>query len=200
MSFRVTSVQMLRAFGISTGTIISATCTGFNLLRHACLHAAARTSTSAGSLTTTYFSFSNRASHLSTQTWRHPLHTPQAPMSFGRKHPHRQLAITSQERAHAASLERPAEFWTQQARNLNIVWDRSWEPDKVMEVSDDYPNGRWFVGAQLNTCFNVGDQDVCTCFSSTIHITLTKALYLLTCSCARVCSSCHRLTLCRRTR
>jgi len=75
--------------------------------------------------------------------------------TFGGKHSHPHPMATTQERQHAASLEDPPAFWDRQARSLGIKWDTLWDPAKVLEVSPEFPSGRWFSGGQLNTCFNV---------------------------------------------
>ncbi len=50
------------------------------------------------------------------------------------------------------SLREPAGFWAQAAEDL--YWDRRW--DKVFDDSRK-PFSRWFVGGQLNTCYNCLD-------------------------------------------
>jgi len=74
---------------------------------------------------------------------------------FGGKLSHPHPLATAQERQHAASLEDPPAFWDQQARSLGIKWDTPWDPARVLEVSAEFPSGRWFSGGKLNTCFNV---------------------------------------------
>jgi propionyl-CoA synthetase len=53
------------------------------------------------------------------------------------------------------SLRDPAGFWAQAADDL--YWDRRW--DKVFDDSRK-PFSRWFVGGQLNTCYNCLDYHV----------------------------------------
>jgi propionyl-CoA synthetase len=56
---------------------------------------------------------------------------------------------------HAASLRDPAGFWAEAAER--ITWQRRWT-----QVIDDsrLPFVRWFVGAELNTCYNCIDRHV----------------------------------------
>ncbi len=51
------------------------------------------------------------------------------------------------------SLERPEEFWAEAA--LDIDWVRQWHT--VLD-RDATPAARWFVGGQLNTCYNALDR------------------------------------------
>jgi len=55
--------------------------------------------------------------------------------------------------AYRRSLERPEEFWAEAA--LDIDWTTPW--DTVLE-RDATPAARWFVGAELNTCYNALDR------------------------------------------
>ncbi|MBL0925284.1 MAG: AMP-binding protein [Sphingomonadaceae bacterium] len=55
-----------------------------------------------------------------------------------------------------AASARPEEFWGQVANGLH--WDRRW--DKVLLHDADNPVGRWFVGGELNACFNCVDRHV----------------------------------------
>ncbi len=59
------------------------------------------------------------------------------------------------EAAYAASMEDPETFWGKAAEALH--WERRWDA-----VLDDAraPFYRWFVGGQLNTCFNAVDRHV----------------------------------------
>ncbi len=54
---------------------------------------------------------------------------------------------------HRRSLERPAEFWGEAAADID--WTRTW--DKVLD-RDATPAARWFVGGELNTCYNALDR------------------------------------------
>jgi len=59
------------------------------------------------------------------------------------------------QQAHALSLARPDEFWGAAAREL--TWHKSW--DKVLDLETS-PHGHWFVGGEINTCFNAVDRHV----------------------------------------
>ena len=51
------------------------------------------------------------------------------------------------------SLEQPEEFWAEAARDID--WTRPW--DTVLDL-DSTPAARWFVGGELNTCYNALDR------------------------------------------
>jgi propionyl-CoA synthetase len=51
------------------------------------------------------------------------------------------------------SLEQPDEFWGEAAREID--WVRTW--DSVLD-DEATPAARWFVGGQLNTCYNALDR------------------------------------------
>ncbi|MDX2378196.1 MAG: AMP-binding protein, partial [Acidimicrobiia bacterium] len=51
------------------------------------------------------------------------------------------------------SLEQPEEFWGQAARD--IEWTKTWD---VVLDREAAPTGRWFVGGELNTCYNALDR------------------------------------------
>ena len=51
------------------------------------------------------------------------------------------------------SLEDPEGFWGEAAEAL--YWTRKW--DRVLDTSEG-PHGRWFVGAETNTCYNALDR------------------------------------------
>ena len=51
------------------------------------------------------------------------------------------------------SLEQPDEFWGEAARDID--WIRTW--DRVLDASAT-PAARWFVGGELNTCYNALDR------------------------------------------
>lgn len=53
------------------------------------------------------------------------------------------------------SIENPDSFWGEAAEDL--VWTRKW--DKVVDM-DAKPVPRWFVGGELNTCYNAVDRHV----------------------------------------
>ena len=51
------------------------------------------------------------------------------------------------------SLQDPEGFWGEAAAALD--WSRRW--DRVLDLSQG-PNGRWFVGGEINTCWNALDR------------------------------------------
>ena len=51
------------------------------------------------------------------------------------------------------SLEQPEEFWEEAA--ADIVWTKPWD---VVVDRDTGPAARWFVGGELNTCYNALDR------------------------------------------
>lgn len=53
------------------------------------------------------------------------------------------------------SLDNPQEFWAKAAEDID--WIRKW--DSVLDETDP-PFYRWFVGAELNTCYNALDRHV----------------------------------------
>lgn len=57
--------------------------------------------------------------------------------------------------AYKASLENPEEFWAEAAKD--IVWTKP--ADKILDDSDA-PFYRWFVGGEMNTCYNAVDRHV----------------------------------------
>ncbi len=59
------------------------------------------------------------------------------------------------EDAYARSLDDPESFWGEIAKD--ICWTRKW--DKVLDRSKA-PFYRWFVGGELNTCYNALDRHV----------------------------------------
>jgi propionyl-CoA synthetase len=63
--------------------------------------------------------------------------------------------MTSYAETYRRSLERPKEFWAEAAEAID--WERRW--DRVLDASRP-PFYRWFVGAQLNTCWNAVDRHV----------------------------------------
>ena len=56
---------------------------------------------------------------------------------------------------YSASLREPESFWAEAAEGL--IWTKRW--DRVID-SSDAPFHRWFVGGQLNTCYNAVDRHV----------------------------------------
>jgi propionyl-CoA synthetase len=59
------------------------------------------------------------------------------------------------ERVYARSLEDPEGFWAEAAEDIN--WTRRW--DQVLDASNP-PFYRWFVGGEMNTCYNAVDRHV----------------------------------------
>jgi propionyl-CoA synthetase len=59
------------------------------------------------------------------------------------------------EEAFSRSLENPAGFWGEAAEA--VYWHKKW--DKVLDASRE-PFYRWFVGGQVNTCYNALDVHV----------------------------------------
>ncbi|MGI9344420.1 MAG: propionyl-CoA synthetase [Gammaproteobacteria bacterium] len=57
--------------------------------------------------------------------------------------------------AYQHSLEDPEAFWGEAGRGID--WDRDW--DRVLDDSAE-PFYRWFVGGELNTCYNAVDRHV----------------------------------------
>ena len=58
-------------------------------------------------------------------------------------------------KSYAAWQKDPESWWATTAQG--ITWTRPW--DRVFDPSIP-PYGRWFVGAELNTCFNCIDRHV----------------------------------------
>ena len=56
---------------------------------------------------------------------------------------------------YARAAGEPEAFWADAADALE--WDREW--DRVLDTSE-FPSGRWFTGALLNTCHNAVDRHV----------------------------------------
>ena len=56
---------------------------------------------------------------------------------------------------HRRSLDEPEEFWGAAAGEID--WTRSW--DAVLDTLAT-PAARWFIGGELNTCFNALDRHV----------------------------------------
>jgi len=59
------------------------------------------------------------------------------------------------QQAHSLSLSNPDDFWGAVAQDL--TWSKPW--DKVLDTNGT-PHGRWFVGGELNTCYNAVDRHV----------------------------------------
>lgn len=53
------------------------------------------------------------------------------------------------------SLTRPEEFWAEQAER--VVWFKKW--DRVLDFSNP-PAANWFVGGEMNICYNAVDRHV----------------------------------------
>jgi len=60
---------------------------------------------------------------------------------------------------HAESIERPAHFWSEQAKKY-LTWERPFDPHAVMQGSMDYGDITWFRGGKLNVCYNAVDRHV----------------------------------------
>jgi propionyl-CoA synthetase len=56
---------------------------------------------------------------------------------------------------HLRSLEQPEEFWKEAAADID--WTKPWD---VVLDRDAKPVARWFVGGELNTCYNALDRHV----------------------------------------
>lgn len=59
------------------------------------------------------------------------------------------------EEIYQESIENPEVFWAKAAEN--ITWYKKW--DKVLDASNP-PFYRWFIGGELNTCYNALDRHV----------------------------------------
>jgi acetyl-CoA synthetase len=69
--------------------------------------------------------------------------------------PHWHIAsLDEYQRQHARSLQDPQGFWSGEARRLS--WFKPWE--SVLDWKA--PDAKWFVGGQLNACFNCVDRHV----------------------------------------
>jgi propionyl-CoA synthetase len=56
---------------------------------------------------------------------------------------------------HNSALQDPTHFWSEAAQQID--WYKTW--NKVLDT-DENPCGRWFSGAQTNTCFNALDRHI----------------------------------------
>lgn len=63
--------------------------------------------------------------------------------------------MSAYERVHQRSLRDPGGFWGEAAAMIH--WDKKWE--RVLDFSSP-PFYRWFVGGELNTCYNALDRHV----------------------------------------
>jgi propionyl-CoA synthetase len=63
--------------------------------------------------------------------------------------------MTSYQSIYERSLKDPESFWAEAAQAID--WDKPWQ--KVLE-QDAKPVPKWFVGGQLNTCYNALDRHV----------------------------------------
>jgi propionyl-CoA synthetase len=61
--------------------------------------------------------------------------------------------VSRYEEVYRRSLADPEGFWAEAAESLH--WHRRWE--RVLDVSER-PNGRWFAGGELSTCWNALDR------------------------------------------
>jgi propionyl-CoA synthetase len=65
--------------------------------------------------------------------------------------------MTSQsDHFHARSLEEPQKFWAEAAQDIH--WYKTW--DTVLDDSRKPFYYRWFVGGEVNTCYNTLDRHV----------------------------------------
>ncbi|MCP5347906.1 MAG: propionyl-CoA synthetase [Gammaproteobacteria bacterium] len=64
-------------------------------------------------------------------------------------------ALQRYQQAYNLSLSDPESFWGNVAGEL--TWERPW--DKVLDTGST-PHGRWFVGGEINTCYNALDRHV----------------------------------------
>ena len=65
------------------------------------------------------------------------------------------MTLSASEQAHQQSIQNPEGFWAQAANDIH--WQKKW--DKVLDDSNK-PLYRWFVGGELNTCYNALDVHV----------------------------------------
>ncbi len=65
---------------------------------------------------------------------------------------------------YARSLEDPEGFWAEAARDID--WTRQW--DTVLD-RDAQPVARWFVGGELNTCYNALDRHYDSAVTGTVE-------------------------------
>jgi propionyl-CoA synthetase len=63
--------------------------------------------------------------------------------------------MSAYEEAYRRSLEDPEGFWGDASRLID--WNR--QPDRILDHSNP-PFTRWFVGGELNTCYNALDRHV----------------------------------------
>ncbi|CAH1785555.1 unnamed protein product [Owenia fusiformis] len=64
-------------------------------------------------------------------------------------------AVSTYDEAFRRSVETPNEFWGEAAENIS--WFKKW--DRVLDDSNS-PHTRWFVGGEMNTCYNCLDRHV----------------------------------------
>ncbi|XP_014673448.1 PREDICTED: acyl-CoA synthetase short-chain family member 3, mitochondrial-like [Priapulus caudatus] len=78
---------------------------------------------------------------------------------------HRRFHSAEYERVFKRAIDHPDEFWGEQAEKL--TWFRKW--DKVLDDSDS-PFTQWFVGGEMNTCYNAVDRHVERGFGNQVAI------------------------------
>ena len=66
------------------------------------------------------------------------------------------MGYTSYEEAFKTSIENPEKFWGEAAEKID--WYKKW--DKVLDDSKAPHFYRWFVGGEMNTCYNALDRHV----------------------------------------
>ncbi len=71
-------------------------------------------------------------------------------MKFGDKY----IPLEKFNKMREESLKNPEKFWGEQAKCLD--WDKTW--DKVLEWNPPY--AKWFVGGELNACYNCVDRHI----------------------------------------
>jgi propionyl-CoA synthetase len=81
------------------------------------------------------------------KTYYHPRHTP-PPGIEG-------MTVSKYDEAFKRSIADPDGFWAEAAEMIN--WTKKW--DKVLDFSNP-PFYKWFVGGELNTCYNAVDRHV----------------------------------------
>lgn len=65
------------------------------------------------------------------------------------------VTAESYSQMYARSIENPLEFWDEQARHY-LDWFKTWDQVRVGDLR--HPPVKWFVGAELNACYNCLDR------------------------------------------
>ncbi|XP_060570913.1 acyl-CoA synthetase short-chain family member 3, mitochondrial-like isoform X1 [Ruditapes philippinarum] len=71
------------------------------------------------------------------------------------KRPEPDFKVHDYNKVFRRSIDSPEDFWAEQADDL--IWEKKW--DKVLDNSNP-PFTKWFVGGELNTCYNAVDRHV----------------------------------------